>query len=253
MDRESPLPLWAQLLEELRSRIAAGEFLERFPTDKEMIEQYNVSRQTVREAVRRLELEGVVVRHRGRGTVLTNTRFEQQLGSLYSLFRELEQKGHRQWSRVLTQEIIEDEELSERFGLVDTKFFILERVRFADELEVAIDSIKIPLAFAGPLVKVNFEHTSLYDELERLCGISPSRGEERIAPVLLSELEANLLGVETPCAALSLSRTTFANDLLLESRVTKIRGDRYCFVSTFANSQTIGSKSVSAEITSFEI
>ncbi|MDA8196954.1 MAG: GntR family transcriptional regulator [Actinomycetota bacterium] len=253
MDRESPLPLWAQLLDDLRSRISAGEFLERFPTDKEMIEQYNVSRQTVREAVRRLELDGIVIRHRGRGTVLTNARFEQHLGTLYSLFRELEMKGHRQWSRVLTQEVIDDEELAERFELVDRKFFLLERVRFADDLEVAIDSIKIPLAFALPLVNVNFEHTSLYDELERLCNITPTRGEERIAPVLLNAQEASLLGVEPPCAALSLSRTTFTNDLLLESRMTKIRGDRYCFVSTFANSQTPGPNSVSAEITTFEI
>lgn len=253
MDRESPLPLWAQLLDDLRSRISAGEFLERFPTDKEMIEQYNVSRQTVREAVRRLELDGVVVRHRGRGTVLTNTRFEQQLGSLYSLFRELEDKGHRQWSRVLTQEIVEDTELADQFAIADKKFFHLERVRFADDLEVAIDSIKIPLAFAVPLVNVNFEHTSLYDELERLCNLAPTRGEERIAPILLSAQEASLLGVEPPSAALSMSRTTFVNDHLLESRITKIRGDRYCFVSTFANSQSVGTKSVSAEITSFEI
>ncbi|MDA8278782.1 MAG: GntR family transcriptional regulator [Actinomycetota bacterium] len=253
MDRESPLPLWAQLLDDLRARIAAGEFLERFPTDKEMIEQYNVSRQTVREAVRRLELDGVVVRHRGRGTVLTNTRFEQHLGTLYSLFRELEKKGHRQWSRVLTQDVVEDPELAELHNLVETKFFHLERVRFADDLEVAIDSIKIPLVFSKPLIEVNFEHTSLYDELERLCGIIPSKGDERIAPILLNDLEAGLLGVKPPCAALLLARTTFMNDLLLESRTTKIRGDRYCFVSSFTNTQSVGPNPASAEITSFVI
>ncbi|EQD66704.1 Bacterial regulatory protein GntR, HTH domain protein, partial [mine drainage metagenome] len=49
-----------------------------------MIEHYQVSRQTVREAVRHLEQDGLVVRHRGRGTILSHSRFEQRLGSIYS-------------------------------------------------------------------------------------------------------------------------------------------------------------------------
>ena len=55
LDRADPMPLWAQLEAELRRRIDAGEFSDgRFPTDLELTEGYEVSRHTVREAIRRL-------------------------------------------------------------------------------------------------------------------------------------------------------------------------------------------------------
>ena len=214
-----------------------------------MIEQYNVSRQTVREAVRRLEQDGVIVRHRGRGTVLTESRFEQQLGTLYSLFRELERSGRHQSSKVLVQEQVANPKLSQLFHQSDSDlFFHLERVRYADTLEVAIDNVYIPMKFAAPLINVNFEHTALYDELEKLCHICPTKGEERLSPVLLSELESALLGGEPPMAAYRILRSTFVGDQMLEYRETLVRGDRYCFISSFDTSKPTTSSNISAEI-----
>jgi GntR family transcriptional regulator len=51
-----PSPLWATVLADLRLRLTDGEFAERFPTDRELCAHYGVSRHTVREAVRRLEV-----------------------------------------------------------------------------------------------------------------------------------------------------------------------------------------------------
>jgi GntR family transcriptional regulator len=50
-----PGPLWATVLGDLRVRLRRGEFDERFPTDRELMARYGVSRHTVREAVRRLD------------------------------------------------------------------------------------------------------------------------------------------------------------------------------------------------------
>ena len=55
-DGEPRFPLWATVLADLRVRLAGGEFDERFPTDRELTARYGVSRHTVREAVRRLEM-----------------------------------------------------------------------------------------------------------------------------------------------------------------------------------------------------
>ena len=75
MDRASPMPLWAQVLSDLSDRLGAGEFDERFPTDQELVEAYGVSRQTVREAVRRLADDGLLARERGRGTRVRAVEF----------------------------------------------------------------------------------------------------------------------------------------------------------------------------------
>jgi GntR family transcriptional regulator len=53
---EVPSRLWATVLADLRVRLDNGEFTDRFPTDRELCAHYGVSRHTVREAVRRLEV-----------------------------------------------------------------------------------------------------------------------------------------------------------------------------------------------------
>ena len=98
LDRHSPLPLWAQLEAALKQRLDAGDFDERFPTDNELVEEYGVSRHTVREAIRHLNRSGILRRERGRGTVVNRSEFEQPLGTLYSLFRSVESSGALQRS-----------------------------------------------------------------------------------------------------------------------------------------------------------
>ena len=81
-DSRDPRPLWAQILSDLERRLAAGEFDERFPGDLDLMDDYEVSRHTVREAVRRIEQAGLLVRERGRGSFVNRQVFEQPLGSL---------------------------------------------------------------------------------------------------------------------------------------------------------------------------
>ncbi|WP_280459132.1 MULTISPECIES: GntR family transcriptional regulator [Nocardia] len=61
--------LWSTVLTDLRARLAAGEFADRFPSDRELMAHYGVSRHTVREAVR--HLEGIERRPRVGGRVTT--------------------------------------------------------------------------------------------------------------------------------------------------------------------------------------
>ncbi|MEV7676917.1 GntR family transcriptional regulator [Streptomyces sp. NPDC088752] len=54
-EKSSRSTLWASVLSDLQARIEADEFIDRFPTDRELMIHYGVSRHTVREAVRRLD------------------------------------------------------------------------------------------------------------------------------------------------------------------------------------------------------
>ena len=66
LDRRSPTPLWAQLRADLRRRLAAGAFGEAFPGELALVAEYEVSRHTVRSALRELRADGIVVAERGR-------------------------------------------------------------------------------------------------------------------------------------------------------------------------------------------
>jgi DNA-binding GntR family transcriptional regulator len=66
------IPRYLQLAGELREAIMKGEFAggRQFPTETVLCRQYDVSRYTIREALRRLEAEGLIQRRRGSGTTV---------------------------------------------------------------------------------------------------------------------------------------------------------------------------------------
>jgi GntR family transcriptional regulator len=52
----------------LRERVSAGKYKKRFPTENELIAEFGMSRYAVRSAMHRLETDGQIHRHPGRGT-----------------------------------------------------------------------------------------------------------------------------------------------------------------------------------------
>ncbi len=230
LDRSNPMPLWAQVLADVRERLATGEFDDRFPTDQELVEEYGVSRHTVREAVRRIQAEGILDRRRGRGTYVKKTSFEQPLGTLYSLFRSIESEGVGQTSVVLDKEIKIDPPAAERLGVgTRTKLFYLERLRLAGDEPLAIDRAWIPARIAGPLLEADFGHTALYDELAIRCGVRPESGTELIRPIIPGDDDRKQLGLDHADAAFLILRRTLAAGKPLEWRESVVRGDVYSF------------------------
>lgn len=235
LDRSSPQPLWAQLEAELRRRLAAGHFDDRFPTDLELTRHYEVSRHTVREAVAALGRDGLVSRVRGRGTVVVRERFEQQLGALYSLFAGVESAGVEQTSEVLSIGMVTDGEVAVRLGLdPDSELFRLDRVRYAEGSPLAVDHAWLPPDLGEPLLASDFSHTALYNELESRCGCRPDSGWERISPVVPDSELAAMLGMAEGAAAFRVERLGRYGDRDIEWRVTLIRGDRYRFFADWS-------------------
>ena len=234
-DRRNTLPLWAQVLHDLRERLAAGEFESGFPTDHELMDTYDVSRHTVREAVRRLQDEGVLTRERGRGSFVRQPHLQQPLGPLYSLFRSIEDQGFEQRSTVLDAVETTDEVAAEQLDVGPaTPLVHLRRVRYADQVPIAVDDLWLPAAVGRPLLDADLEHTAVYAELERLAGVRPAAGWERIHPGLPDVEECRLLGIDPDQAVFVVERrTTAADETPIEWRRTVVRGDRYTFITTW--------------------
>jgi GntR family transcriptional regulator len=231
------MPLWAQVLDDLRRRLDTGEFVDGFPTDVELVQQYEVSRHTAREAVRRLQDQGIVSRERGRGTFVRAPSIEQGTGALYSLFRSLEARGIEQRSEVLELDEARDDEVAARFEVpAQTPFVRLERLRCADEVPLAHDVAWIPSSIGKPLLDVDFTHTALYDELQRRCGVRPVAGTERISTELPPKPERDLLRIGPKQPVFRIQRQGRDGDAMIEWRETLVRGDRYTFVATWSPS-----------------
>jgi len=235
VDRDSALPLWAQVLGDLRRRLAAGEFRLRFPGDNELTEHYGVSRHTVREAVRRLQNEGVLERGRGRGTFVIHGAIEQPLGALYSLFRSVEEQGFVQRSIVRHLALRQDEEAAKVLGLApDESLVYLERLRLADGVPIVLDCSWLPAALAEPLLEVDFTRTALYRELTARCGVRPDAGWERIRPVLPDPQQRALLGLGARVPALAIERLATWQTTPVEWRHGLVRADRFSYVARWS-------------------
>ena len=116
LDVNSPVPLHVQLKEALKRIIQRGEYTERIPSERELIETFAVSRTTVREAVGALVREGVVQKIHGKGTFVTSHTVNEWLGSLRSFTETIESMGMKPGIRLLRHGIQEESSDSQDFG-----------------------------------------------------------------------------------------------------------------------------------------
>jgi GntR family transcriptional regulator len=236
LDRGGPLPLWAQLRTDLRRRLDAGAFDEEFPGELALVDEYGVSRHTVRSALRDLRAEGIVVAERGRRPRLAaHDLITQPLGTLYSLFALVEAAGLRQTSVVRARDIRADGVIADRLLLeASTPLFHLERLRLAGDEPLALDSVWLPADLAAPLLEADFTHTALYHELATRAGVRLVGGQEHIRAVAPSRAEQRLLGLPRSVGALAIDRLGYTGDGPVEWRRTLIRGDRFSLTADFS-------------------
>ena len=233
LDRSSPLPLWAQIVDDLRRRLLTGEFAQHFPTDEELTRDYDVSRQTVREAVRHLTQEGLVVRQRGRGSSVAQPILEQPLHSLYSLASTVRAGGIEERSEVLAAERLSaTAEVAAQLGVdTDDEVVFIERLRFAGAEPIAWDRSWLPADQAGALVDADLSSGGLYDLLATHCSVRMTGGWERIRPVIPEASERKLLRLPSKVAAFSIERLALGGETPIEWRRSLIRGDRYSLIA----------------------
>lgn len=236
IDRADATPLWHQLQQDLVRRLEAGEFVTSFPGELALVEDYRVSRHTVRQALRQLRVDGVIVAERGRAPrVAPPPEIEQPLGALYSLFGSVEASGLAQHSSVRALDIRADAVVATRLGLEGaTRLLYLERVRHAGDEPLAVDRVWLPAVDAAALLDADFTRTSLYRELADRCGLRLDHGRESIHAMLPTRGERVLLRCPQDTAVFSINRLGHTKGRPVEWRHTIVRGDRFALTADFS-------------------
>lgn len=235
VDRRSPVPLWSQVQEDLRRRLGEGEFDAAFPGENALVADYDVSRNTVREALRGLRAEGLVTAERGRAPRVRRAEIEQPVGTLYSLFASVEAAGLIQHSEVRVLDVRADGVVAAHLGLEEsTPLVHLERLRRAGDAPLALDRVWLPASIASPLLDADFSHTSLYAELAGRTGTRLESGHERIRAQMPTIGERALLDCPEHAAVFVIERTGIAAGRPVEWRQTVVRGDRFAFEARFS-------------------
>jgi len=210
VDRDSPVPLYFQIAENLRQAISDGAVKpgERLDNELDLTELLGVSRPTVRQAVQRLVDQGLVVRRRGLGTVVVVPRILRSVG-LTSLYDDLAASGRQPATTVLaiTARSADDQIAAVLSVPAGTAVLAVERLRLADGAPLALMHNYLPSGLLRGEPKERLETSGLYEVL-RGQGVQLRAGEQVIGARKATAHEARLLQAPRTATVLTMTRTT---------------------------------------------
>jgi GntR family transcriptional regulator len=166
--------LYLQVIDKIKEDIENGTYKEKekLPSEFELSKSLGVSRATLREALRILEEENVIIRRHGVGTfVNSKPRFTSGIEQLNSVTGMIEKANLTPGTIFLSSSIISaTDDVVKRFKCEqDEEIFLLERVRTANGEPVVYCLDKIPTT----ILPESFGHVqeSLFEMLEEKANI----------------------------------------------------------------------------------
>ncbi|ESQ90853.1 GntR family transcriptional regulator [Asticcacaulis sp. AC460] len=228
---DDPAPLYMQLQKVLRDAIV-GRIISpeaAIPPERDLAEEFGVSRLTVRKAVDGLVTEGLITRRRGAGTFVA-ARVEKSFSKLSSFSEDMISRGrvpHSEWLARTIGAVTPEESLS--LGLSPgSQVYRFQRLRYADSQTMALEYSTIP-AYCLPSIESVGE--SLYAALDA-AGNRPVRALQRLRAVSFSAEQAQILGIRIGDAGLFIERRGFLQDgRAAEFTQSYYRGDAYDVVA----------------------
>jgi GntR family transcriptional regulator len=232
LDKRLPVPLYSQLHGILRDMLENGSWKpgDRLPTEEELCEEYDVSRTTVRGALRGLEIEGLIERSPRRGTTIARPRIpEHILQSVIGSYALIYPEGGRLATRLLEAVVIAPQKtIRSALGLGgDEKAIKVARIRLVDREPLFWTVAYVPYALCPGFVNEDFEKHSFFELLENNYGVFISRAERSVTATIASSPAVGYLGVKPGAPLIRVIVHSYGRSgLPVEFSDTYFRGDR---------------------------
>ncbi|OFU72722.1 transcriptional regulator [Enterobacter sp. HMSC16D10] len=183
-------PMYRQIADALREKISAGELKpgDALPTESSLQEAFNVSRVTVRQALKLLTEEQIVESIQGSGTYVKEERVNYDIYQLTGFYEKLADRNVDTHSEVSIFEVLKaDAKLAEKLNLShDDKVWHVKRVRFIKQKPVNLEETWMPLALFPDLAWEVMEN-SKYHYVEQIKKLVIDRSEQELVPIMPSE------------------------------------------------------------------
>lgn len=212
-DRRPRTPLHERLYQELRKRIDSDEWPpgHQLPTENFLAVQFQVSRGTIRQAIKRLVDDGLVERTAGRGTFVASDRLIYPVVDLMGFTEQISSSGHTPSSRIVKIDTIPVGDLPADYGFSSNvrRVLSIERVRNADDDPVALEHLLLPSPRFAGMSEIDLESASVYETLETHFGVRIRLGDFTLDVDKLTAGQAALLNEQPGEAAFSMSGKVF--------------------------------------------
>jgi GntR family transcriptional regulator len=197
--------LYFDVIDFLLEDIKSGQFPpgSKLPSEDQLAREFSVSRVTLREALRVLEDDGVIVRRHGSGTFVLDKRAipVQPLSSIVSISTIFKKVGlEDSFIKVGVKKIPATPRIAEKLGIpVGQETWEVERVRTIGEKPAiySFDYFPASLVPAGEEKRLNDYIHSLYHFLTEVCGQSSEEGDCTFKPILSDKKLSAILNIHT--------------------------------------------------------
>lgn len=209
IDRQSPVPLYHQLAEQFSNAITVGQLQPGDPFENEIAvaERLQVSRPTVRRAIQELVDQGLLLRRRGLGTTVANSKVHRKF-ELTSLYDDLLRDNREPRTTVIQHEISTNEQAAAALDLpADTALLHVVRVRYAGDTPLAMMTNWLPPGLSD-LTREDLEKQGLYAAL-RERGVKPVVAQQSIGARMPTAVERRHLEIRGSQPVLTMTRMAF--------------------------------------------
>ncbi len=232
LDKSTPIPLYFQLKEIIKDKIDSGKLKpgDILPSERELSQVYQISRPTIRQALKELVNEGLLYREKGKGTYVSkpkiNYGFIQKLTTFYD---DIKEKGYQQKTRVLEMDVVNARKsIAKKLQLAkNAKLIYISRVRYvADEPVVTVENF-IPYELCPNLINEDLNDKSLYQLLTEKYNLVAYRAQVILEPLLASEYDSKLLKIEEGAPIHLMQNVTYDREnVIIDYYESRFRGDK---------------------------
>lgn len=237
VDKNTHTPIYIQVRDILIGLIKDKKLLpnQRIPSENQISTAFNISRMTVRQAIRELVKEGYIHIKRGEGTFVNELPTTQMLIKLEGFSAVMHKMGYSTHSQILKIQTITRSQKKWEYafqGLNQTNehpIVMVRRLRYLEDTPYCLEtSFLTHLVGEKILEKGLDEIISIYGFIEKECAIHLSRAEHIIEPALAKNTTAKLLSIKTGSPILFVKGTTYsAANRPIEYLEGIYRGDKY--------------------------
>ena len=179
----------------------------RFPPERALAEEFSITRVTVRQALIRMEAEGLIFREDRRGWYVSPPRVRYDPTANTSFTESIAEQGRVAGTTVLSrQQVAASQWESGHLGCAaGDPIFVISRLRTVDGRAILVERIHVKAARCPGLLDYPLDQ-SLTDLMAEKFGIVAHRAQINMRPTALSEIPAKALGVAVGTPSLYLSR-----------------------------------------------
>lgn len=231
MNTFSPVTLQEQLKKELYEKIRNKEWMpgHMIPSERELCEEYSVSRITVREALKELVQAGYLVRKQGKGTFVAVPTVEHTMTSTFSLSQALEESGNESKFIMLA---FSKEKASSFFQSLfkiteEERVVCVTRIRTINGESYAYEEATVPEKYLQGATEEDIDKSGLYPTMRACCGIFPENAQESVEAAICPDNIATAMGLKGKKAVFRIKRYTMVKDECVEYCKSYVYGQRY--------------------------